>query len=49
MTPILQIVLLGLEIFKEILTDIPKEQRQQAWKDFFLWVKQLQELDQQNP
>lgn len=34
-TAALQVLRLALEIFKTILEDIPKERREQAWRDWF--------------
>lgn len=39
-----QIILVGLETFKLILSDIPKERRVQAWVEFFDWVDDIRAM-----
>lgn len=36
-----QIILTSLQIFKIILEDIPKERREQAWKDWYIFIDSL--------
>lgn len=44
-----QIILIGLQIFKTILDDIPKERRVQAWVEFFAWVDEVSNLGSTEP